>query len=376
MLKSLLPLCGSILLLFLLSCSVKESGNPAEQRRTQLQSSQAPIPYLDNSSTTPAPNNPFPPVGDSTQISEYVRRIFQDSEGRLWFGSNGYGLCRYDGDTLVYFSIGEGLPGTQVTGMIEDRKGHLWTATDGGVSRYDGRRFSTVSFATSHGWSNYQAWCIFEDSEGTIWAGTAEGVHRYNGKHFTPFPLPSAAIYDPDINPKAKVIRCITEDRKGMLWFGIADGGICKYDRKAERNGASAFTHITAQNGLCGNHVVCILEDRKGNIWASSMFGGLSKYDGTSFTTFNSRNAIGNDEVWNIYEDRKGNIWISSEGYGVYCYNGKDFRNFSTEEGLMVRAVQTIFEDREGRFWVGGGGGLFRLDGESFVNVKKEGPWE
>ena len=50
-----------------------------------------------------------------------------------------------------------------------------------------------------------------------------------------------------------------------------------------------------------------------------------------------------------------------------------------------MKAVQTIFEDREGRFWVGGGGGLYQYDasldylvglGESFFNVKKNGPWK
>jgi hypothetical protein len=74
---------------------------------------------------------------------------------------------------------------------------------------------------------------------------------------------------------------------------------------------------------------------------------------------------------------------MSSEGYGVYRYtpaenetSGGSFTNFSKEQGLGVRAVQTIFEDKEGRFWVGGGGGLYRFNGKSFVNVKKYGPWK
>ena len=36
---------------------------------------------------------------------------------------------------------------------------------------------------------------------------------------------------------------------------------------------------------------------------------------------------------------------------------------YSQKQGLDVRAVQTIYEDNEGRFWVGGGGGLYRYDG-------------
>ena len=92
---------------------------------------------------------------------------------------------------------------------------------------------------------------------------------------------------------------------------------------------------------------------------------------------FTQRNgSIGNDEVCAIYEDKNGNIWFSSEGFGVYRFNGESLTNFSKEQGLEVGAVQTIFEDREGRFWVGGGGGLYRYDGNSFVNVTKNGPWK
>ena len=73
---------------------------------------------------------------------------------------------------------------------------------------------------------------------------------------------------------------------------------------------------------------------------------------------------------------KSGNIWFSSEGFGVYKFDGNTFSNYSTEEGLMVRAVQTIFEDNEGQLWTGGGGGLYRLNGDTFINVTKEGPWD
>lgn len=32
-------------------------------------------------------------------------------------------------------------------------------------------------------------------------------------------------------------------------------------------------------------------------------------------------------------------------------------------------------EDKRGRLWCGFSGGLFRLDGERFVHVPREGPW-
>ena len=47
------------------------------------------------------------------QISPFVRRIFQDKSENLWFGTNGDGVIRYDGDSLEYFSINEGFGGAR-----------------------------------------------------------------------------------------------------------------------------------------------------------------------------------------------------------------------------------------------------------------------
>lgn len=47
----------------------------------------------------PAPAQDPPPV--AVQISEFVRRIFQDSRGDMWFGTNGDGVIRYDGTSFV-----------------------------------------------------------------------------------------------------------------------------------------------------------------------------------------------------------------------------------------------------------------------------------
>ena len=48
------------------------------------------------------------------QISQYIRRMFQDKAGNIWFGTNDEGVCRYDGHSLKYFSTAEGLAGSAV----------------------------------------------------------------------------------------------------------------------------------------------------------------------------------------------------------------------------------------------------------------------
>lgn len=346
---------------------------------------------------------------DSSQISEYVRRIFQDSRGHLWFGTNSDGVCRYDGERLTYFSTSEGLAGNGVTGIMEDRKGNMWFSTSGGLSKYDGRSFTT--YTTKDGLGADGVSCLLEDHNGVIWLGTWEGgVCRFDpsaelrtdGMTFTAFPIPVFDIHKPDPTIDFHHVAAMVEDAQGNMWFGSLGMGVCKYDPSAAlRTGGKTFTRYTTADGLCDDQLVCIVQDMKGNMWFSSMFGGLSRFDpsalptgqagalrtgGRSFTNYSTANgAIGNDEVWTMRGDSRGNVWFSSEGYGVYRYDpqamlrsnleARPFTNYAKKEGLGVMAVQAIMEDTEGRIWVGGGGGLYRLEGDRFINVRRNGPW-
>ena len=69
-----------------------------------------------------------------SQIGEYVTSIFEDSKGNLWFGTNGNGIARYDGEKLKYFTTMDGLPSERVTGITEDSNGIFWLHTGEGLT--------------------------------------------------------------------------------------------------------------------------------------------------------------------------------------------------------------------------------------------------
>ena len=319
------------------------------------------------------------------QIADYVRRIFEDSQGNLWLGTNALGVGRYDGDTLVYFSIDEGLSASQVTGILENQRGNIWFSTTGGVSMYDGERFT--NFTEKDGLSSNAVWSIYEERGGTIWAGTEKGLCRYKpeeGAKFSAFTLPPADVPNPKPRFSTKLVSSIMEDRSGNLWFGTDGVGVYRYDPSAEKTDGKQFTHFTIKDGLCDNSIVCIIEDMEGNLWFSSRFGGLSRYNpavatasGKSFANFTVEGGdIGNNEVWTMMEDRVGNIWFSSEGYGIYRFKDNQLSNFGKAEGLPILAVQSIFEDRQGRLWIGGGGGLYFFDEKKIIEFTRDGPRE
>ncbi len=314
--------------------------------------------------STPQPAYTDPLFFIDGQLCQHLRRIFQDSKGNLWFGTNVYGLMRYDGDTLVYFDEKDGLG--RITGIAEDKEGNIWLGTSGGLTKYDGKTFT--NFTQKDGLLNNEIWSLLIDRNGIFWIGTNAGLSRFDGKKFTTISVPKAKVKELNVIYSADRITGIAEDKEGNLWFGTDGFGICKYDGKT-------FTNFTMENGLCDNTAHELMVDSKGNVWVGTFWGGVSMYDGKKFMNFTKDGVISGVEVCGFYEDRKGNIWFAAENNGVYKYDGKTFTNLYKNEGLVTNAILSIFEDKEGRFWFGGWGGLFRYDGKTFCSVTKDGPW-
>lgn len=306
------------------------------------------------------------------QLCQHLRVIYQDKRGDLWFGTNVYGIMRYNGDTLAYFNDEHGFADGRVTGILEDDTGILWIGSSGGLTKYDGESFT--KFTEEDGLINHEIWSLIIDSQGLFWIGTMEGISRFNGETFTGFEFPKAMVQDTNTILSYDRVSTILEDSRGTLWFGTDGFGITRYDPSA--NGESAFTHFTKATGLPDNNIADIYEDKSGNIWIGTMFGGISRYDGISFQNLNQDGIIAGTEGYGFYEDKNGDLWFAVEHQGVYKYDGKTFTNYYKKDGLLTGGVISIYEDREDRFWLGGWLGLFRFDGDKFFPVTKDGPWD
>ena len=86
-----------------------------------------------------------------------VRSIFEDSSGRLWFGTGGGGLNKLlpadrqgvpsesegsgsgseGSDRFIHYTIKDGLPNNTVYELLEDDKGNIWISTGKGLSKFN-----------------------------------------------------------------------------------------------------------------------------------------------------------------------------------------------------------------------------------------------
>jgi len=161
------------------------------------------------------------------------------------------------------YDVTDGLVNAAVPSMLQDREGNLWFGSWGGVSRYDGKTFTTF---TEKDVAGSPVRSIFQDREGHFWFGTDDGVSRYNGRasghRFVAFTKEDGLA--------SNRIRSIFQDQEGHHWFSTGGGGVSRYDGKV-------FQTLSQQDGLADNSINAILQDRSGDLWFSTV-NGVTRY--------------------------------------------------------------------------------------------------
>lgn len=308
------------------------------------------------------------PDFDTTLVSQYIRSIFEDSKGNLWFGTLGEGVVKYDVKTLTYFSHPDGFINNTVYAINEDKNGNMWFGTDEGVYKFDGKIFKNYKEKEGLLHKDISRKSVLVDKSGTIYVGTHGGVYIYDpnadmlgAQSFSLFPQLGS------IN-----IAGIMEDKSGNIWFATADNGVYRYDGKT-------MTNFKDKEGLGDNYAGGLTQDKDGNMWFT-MHGGICKFDGKSFTEYTTKDGLGGTEIWGIIIEESGIIWITARGSttrfnpSIALTEPKAFTVFTPADGLNC-CVQSMFQDKAGNMWWGAGSGLFRFDGNKFYQVKQNGPW-
>ncbi len=245
---------------------------------------------------------------------------------------------------------------TGVTGMVEDRAGHLWLGSPGmGLLRFEPANGQFFRYRNRphdpQSIGEDKIIGLFEDHAGNIWVGlSAVGPNYFvpYASHFTTF------RHDPD-NPNSlptDFVNAIYEDSQGTLWLGN-DQGLYEYDRSAHKGKL-----ITA--GLGANPtVINVIQDRSGIIWFGTFGHGLVSYEPRSgaYSIYrhnpNDPTSLCNDVVHRLFVDHRGTLWIGTEG-GLSAFDpgSRRFHNYDTP-GVAGQMYLTIAEDKAGTLWLG-----------------------
>lgn len=84
------------------------------------------------------------------------------------------------------YAVVDGLPQSQISGLVEDGNGYLWMGTfGGGIARFDGRDFK--AYTTRDGLLSNDTRSILIDKKENIWILHPKGVTKFDGLAFKKF---------------------------------------------------------------------------------------------------------------------------------------------------------------------------------------------
>jgi ligand-binding sensor domain-containing protein len=287
---------------------------------------------------------------------DYAFAVSTDRRGTTWFGTNSGGLARVDGDRVTTFHVKDGLADPWVYHMDYQRDGTMWIGTWNGVSRRDPGACSATrkdagdlqsvpsaqcgftNYRVEDGLINRWVYAVAVDRDESVWFGTEGGVSRFDGRAWTSWThadglgAPNAARLNPSpdtgfgtltagtrhrhdltsFDPEGRetynenYVFSLLIDPRGIKWVGTWGGGVARFDGKT-------WTNFTTQDGLAGNVVYAIAQDPTGRLWFGTNHG-LSAYDGRAWTTVRPSQRYQGGDVYAVAVDPDRSVWMGYKG--------------------------------------------------------------
>lgn len=135
--------------------------------------------------------------GESAFESATVYGVFEASDADIWIATRN-GLYGFSAgrDSVVHYSVADGMPDAIVYGVLEDEKHRLWISTDNGLSCFDPesrkfRNFTDVDGLQSNQFTPY-ACCLA--SSGEMYFGGINGITAFHPERLQDNPYAPRAV--------------------------------------------------------------------------------------------------------------------------------------------------------------------------------------
>jgi ligand-binding sensor domain-containing protein len=318
-----------------------------------------------------------------------VYRIFQDSRGFLWFGTE-YGISRYDGNKFVnYFSTGA-LSLNSIMAINELSDGRKIVCTyrgniniiDDDTLRPVKKNFESnllcIIYALQDGkdlWIITKSGSLYVLSEETIreiklkdknglnvsfrkmnksrnnilYFATNSGIYCYKSGKFLPF-------MEQEIH---EMVYAIAFDNNDNIWAGMQNE-VVKISNDLIINKYST--------GLI-SEISDMIVDRNGNPWVAIPKIGVLVLNDNSFQNITGKLQLQNILINELYEDKTGNIWIATHGSGLYCICSTNITNFPIEKGKINNYANALTYSN-GKVFIGSIGTISVFDGSALSAIK------
>lgn len=331
---------------------------------------------------------------------QQVLAVCQDRTGVMWFGTNGGGITKYDGNSYEYITDKNGLGDNVIYSIVEDKRGRILIGTNSGVTIYDRKIFK--NYTTQNGLTHNRVYSFFFDSKGNTLLGTAKGVCILKDTTFSHYSI--------DKKIDSAFVFNIYEDTKNNLWFSTLGNGAYAFDGKKS-------TNYNLNDGFKTSYVYSILEfkkdvywflieaglyelkngkmnqinpagfsgeinyynffkdDKDSSVWISSNVG-LIKLKDNKVQFFNQKNGLVSNVIWKIFSDREKNLWFASKENGISKLSSERFLMYTVKDGLISNKTNSLYQAKDGRYWICAREGISVFNNKEFINYYNKKDWE
>ena len=238
-----------------------------------------------------------------------IYTIYQDNEGFIWLGTNGYGMIRCKINRL-----GEKLEVTEFKKYLADNSGEKSLS-------------SNIVFS------------IVPKDQNQLWIGTRLGGLNLFDKKSGVF----RTYKNIKNNPKSlsnNDILCLNTDAQNRLWIGTSFG--LNLLEKINSDGEAVFKSFTVKEGLPNNTIHGIVADKKSNLWISTNFG-LSNLilKESKFINYTKNEGLQNNEFADgaFYQNQNSDYVFMGGIKGFNYFLPKNIKESSTVPDILIDKI-------------------------------------
>lgn len=292
---------------------------------------------------------------DNGLAGNIVQALWEDDQGRIWFGTEN-GVSRYDGRRWTTYRSEDGLLNNNVWSISGDDES-VWFATSSGLSVL--QRDTWNQYTAQDGLPSNDVRAVLVSRDGTVWAGTfGQGIGRKaaTSQRWERF------VLSEDLRGQVGFVQSIWQAPSGVIWFNTNSFGAVRLDgSEAERFNFRLGSRNTVWSVGA--------ETRSTTTWLATFRGiaRIAEDDNVTIVDDIVQGVVLSDtEVLAVAGGQSNDLWFGTRAHGIFHRNGERWSQFTTRDGLSSNYVQTILVDRVGRVWFGTrGGGVIMLDRNS-----------
>jgi PAS domain S-box-containing protein len=255
--------------------------------------------------------------------------VLASRDGTVWVGNHKLGALRSGKIT----SIGprDGLPGLDVTSLLEDRAGRLWVGVDEGLSVYDKGKFKKID--TRDGGPLGAIVAMTEDVDGSIWAQIRPPENASPPRLIR---IQDRRIREEISSPPLPAVNTLTPDPHGGIWFGLASGGLARY-----RYGQMEF--FPFNHSFYDGTVHGLLVSSDASVLAATPSGLVGWQNGRP-QSLTVRNGLPCDVVYALISDRKATLWLYTACGLIAIPNAELQRWWASPEATVKSRLFDVFD--------------------------------